>query len=152
VSQRLSQVLKEAGIAVTMTRQNSSALGSTKDQDMNERARLISVSTASLLISIHMNSFPSDSSVWGPQVFYQAGSREGEKLANKIQQELNEATGGKRQAASNDLMVLRAGKAPAVLVECGFISNPQEEQKLGTEDYQLLIAQAIARGIKEYRS
>ncbi len=149
VAQQLQQVLQNRGIPCYMTRTDEGALGKSKDEDMRNRAQIIYESPATVMVSIHMNAFSQDSTVSGPQVFYQEGSREGEKLAGIIQSQLNEL-GGSRQCSANDLMVLRAGNAPAVLVECGFISNPDEEAKLRDSRYQKKLAKAIADGLEAY--
>lgn len=134
---------------VSLTRTDQHALGPTKDEDMQERSRIIRETSAALMVSIHMNSF-TDPDVWGPQVFYDADSTAGRQLAQAIQNRLNQATGGTRQPLTLQLIVLRAANVPAVLVECGFLTNPEEEQKLRTADYQALIAEAITLGILDF--
>ncbi len=149
VAQQLKQVLEDRGIECYMTRTDERALGQSKDEDMQNRAQMIYKSPATVMVSIHMNSFPQDSTVSGPQVFYQEGSREGAKLAEAIQRCLN-GLGGSRRCSANDLMVLRSGNAPAVLVECGFITNPDEEAKLRDSGYQKRLVEAIADGLEAY--
>lgn len=134
---------------VTLTRADENALGPTKDADMEERSRIIRETDAALMVSIHMNSF-TDPEVWGPQVFYDAESAGGKRLAQAIQNRLNEATGGTRSPRTQGLIVLRAASVPAVLVECGFLTNPEEDQKLRDGEYQAMIAEAIALGILDF--
>ena len=103
------------------------------------------------VISIHMNGF-TESDAYGAQVLYQTGSAEGMALAQTIQEELR---GGldvtnRRQASAGDYMVLRSASVPAVLVECGFLSNAAEEEKLMTPAYQERIAWLIYTGLMRY--
>ncbi|MBR0026280.1 MAG: N-acetylmuramoyl-L-alanine amidase [Clostridia bacterium] len=150
VSLALQAELDTRGAEAELTRKDGNALGETKDLDMQERARLIGESESGVMVSIHMNSFPADPNVWGPQVFYQEGSSTGRALAECIQKELNKVTGGTRKTSADNLFVLRAAQVPAVLVECGFLTNPEEDQKLQDPEYQRLIANAIAEGIADY--
>ena len=149
VALALERELELRGIPTTMTRIDEGALGQNKSDDMEKRAAKIRGSRAAVTVSIHMNSFAQDSTVAGPQVFYQEGSTRGEALAAIVQDKLN-ALGGSRRHSPNDLMVLRAGQAPAILVECGFLSNPEEEGKLMTEKYQKKLAAAIADGLEAW--
>ena len=97
-----------------------------------------------------MNKFK-DSSVNGPMVFYMKNSAEGKALAECVINSLCEAEGRQpRQANPEDLFVLRVPKAPSILVECGFLSNSVDEQKLCDESFQALLSQAIAKGIADY--
>jgi len=149
IARALERELELRGIPCTMTRSEEGALGKSKSEDMANRTAIIRQSTAGLMVSIHMNSFAQDSTVSGPQVFYQEGSTRGERLASMVQAKLN-ALGGKRSHSANDLMVLRAGQAPAILVECGFISNPEEEAQLQDKAYQKKLVAAIADGLQAY--
>lgn len=143
----LKAALNEQGVEpVTLTRIDGDALGPTKDEDMEERARIIRESEAAAIVSIHMNSF-TDPAVWGPQVFYDADSPGGKRLAYAIQKRLNDATGGSRRPQTQRLIVLRAANVPAVLVECGFLTNPEEDKKLQDPEYQALISRAVAQGV-----
>ncbi|MDO4572710.1 MAG: N-acetylmuramoyl-L-alanine amidase, partial [Clostridia bacterium] len=103
-----------------------------------------------LVVSIHMNKF-SDPAVSGAMAFYQTGSEEGQKLAQRVIDEVTDATGRKRRLANpGDYFVLRECACPAVLIECGFLSNAEEEQKLLDPAYQTLLADAIVRGLLAY--
>ena len=143
VAQRLGRILTEKGCVVEYTRSTPSALADTKEEDMALRSRKIASLTDGCMVSIHMNAF-SDAKVWGPQVFYQEDAQESKTLALKIQERLNQLTGGTRRAQTADFMVLRASAQPAVLIECGFITNAAEEEKLLDPDYQENLALAIA--------
>jgi N-acetylmuramoyl-L-alanine amidase len=150
VAKALKAELESRGAVCVMTRSDDGALGATKDEDMQNRAAFIYQNDGDALISIHMNSFPQDSTVSGPQVFYQQGSKQGAALAAAIQARMNEDLGGRRSSTAGDLMVLRSGNAPAVLVECGFISNPDEEKNLQDPAYQKKLAAAVADGMEAY--
>lgn len=118
---------------------------------MKKRRELIAQETVDLAVSIHQNSYPSQS-VFGAQVFYYSQSTKGEQLAKTLQTELLACNpSNKRQAkANNDYYILKSGTCPVVICECGFLSNPQECHKLTTNAYQVSIAQAIASGIHTY--
>ena len=150
MAQALVDQLNARGIPTKMTRAGYGAIGDTKEEDMAQRRTLINGSGCAALVSIHMNAFPDDSSVWGPQVFYQEGSRVSKAFASRIQEQMNEITSGTRQISSDSLYVLSAAPMPAVLVECGFITNPDEELLLQSSDYHKTLATAIADGICDY--
>lgn len=151
IALRLKDVLKRRGYDVVMTRQEDISLGEDKDGDMRRRRELIETSGQAITISIHQNFFP-DSSCSGPQVFYAETSPEGRKLADIIQQHVNVASAAAkpRLAMTGDYYIVKSGSVPAVIIECGFISNPEEEAKLLTPSYQLKLAKAIADGAQEY--
>lgn len=147
VANALAEQLRQRGVYAELTRKDDNALGSTKDADMQARGATIASTDCGVMISIHMNSFPDDTSVCGPQVFYQQGDRESERLANIIQDKLNSFSGGSRRPLEYDLFVLRSAKVPAVLIECGFLTNADEDAKLQTAEYQQGLAKAVADAI-----
>lgn len=119
---------------------------------MKKRVDIINESNANLAISIHQNSFQEQSSK-GAQVFYHNQSQEGKELAEVIQAKLKENIddGNHRMAKSNDsYYMLKNTTCPLVIVECGFLSNQTEADKLITSEYQEQIAQAILEGILSY--
>ncbi len=150
VAKYLEKKLAAYGIVVVMTREDDDALGATKRKDLAQRKEIISHESIDLVVSIHMNKF-SDTSISGAMAFYQQGSVEGQKLAQMVIDEVCEATARKRRLANpGDYFILRECACPAVLVECGFLSNAEEEQKLLDEAYLESIADAIARGVLSY--
>jgi N-acetylmuramoyl-L-alanine amidase len=151
VSKFLKAELEDRGAKVIMTRSDENAIADTKDADMEKRRVIIRDSGSDIVVSVHMNSFK-DESVSGPLVLFMTGSVKGKALAEYIQQRLNDELEpeSKGTARSENLHVLRAGNQPSVLVECGFISNPDEEKKLLTEDYQKKVAKAICNGVEDY--
>lgn len=123
-----------------------------KKQDQNYRVRLVNSTENAVLISIHMNKYPKSSAVTGVQVFYSKheGSHE---LALLTQQRLIEALNPakQREAAliSDDIYLTREAECPAIIVECGFISNPAELELLSNDAYQIKIAVAVAAAYTE---
>jgi len=152
IANKLRRHLKDQGAKVVMTRKTDGALGKNKREDMKKRVEIIKNSNADIVISIHLNKFQ-QSKYYGAQTFYMAGSQEGQRLAQCIQTKLIDILdrGNTRQIkAVSDLLILKAGQAPSVVVECGFLSNPQEERLLKTDEYQEQVAWAIYCGIMDY--
>ena len=109
-------------------------------------------SNADLFVSIHMNYFPGKS-IHGLRVFYTANHEEIKPLAEQIQNKMSEITGAKTTAvktADKTLFLMKNPPVPAILVECGFLSNIDEEKKLNDDDYQSRLAWAIADAIEKY--
>lgn len=150
VARLLADELLSQGYYVIMTRENDEALADTKNEDMKIRKQIMQLDCVDLVISVHMNKFK-DSSVNGPMVFYMKNSAEGKALAESVINSLCVAEGRQpRQANPEDLFVLRVPYAPSILVECGFLSNGEDEAKLCDEKFQALLAKAIAKGVSEY--
>lgn len=123
-----------------------------KAQDLQNRIALIQEEEPLLSVSIHQNSY-TDPEVRGPQVFYYQDSAEGEKLAQILQESLNtELEIEKPRTAKGNTTYYLLKRSPGVLniVECGFLTNPEEAALLETEEYQQRVAQAVADGILEY--
>ena len=103
-------------------------------------------------ISIHQNSLPGHPGVSGAQVFHN-GQDGAEALALCIQNDLNMAVNTREKAAKridDSIYIMKHADCPAVLVECGFLSNPEETVLLQQPDYQLHMAAAIAAGFCQY--
>ncbi|MEA4973325.1 MAG: N-acetylmuramoyl-L-alanine amidase [Candidatus Metalachnospira sp.] len=150
IAEYLQQYLEQSGAVAIITRNSDEALGDSKKADMGERKNIVNNSDGDILISIHQNSFTSQSAN-GAQVFYYKDSEEGKKLAETVQDSLCTSLGSTRVAKSNsDYYVLRTTEIPAAIVECGFLSNSAEEKKLNDETYQQLTAWAIYKGITNY--
>ena len=119
---------------------------------MEARKKLIEESGADLMISIHQNSY-TDPKYWGPQVFYQKGISASAALAEGIQEEMNRFTapGNTRKAKENDTyFILQQSPMPAVLVECGFVTNSKDSENLSSPQYQKRVAWGIYMGIEAY--
>lgn len=152
VVEKLAEYLEQGGAEVILTRTSDDALGEGKRTDMAERKRIANESGADILVSIHQNAFPS-AKVKGAQVFYHNSSDSGKVLAECVQESLRNRVDGSnhRQAKENkDYYILRTTEIPAVIVECGFLSNYEEEKLLNDAEYQEKLAWAIYCGILDY--
>lgn len=156
MAKKLANNLSQAGAAVIMLRENESDLAGDeftgtirehKKADMKQRVTMANKAAANLYISIHVNAVPGSN--WsGAQAFYKPKSEASKIIARSIQEELTGILGNtKRKAAAGDYYVLKNVDMPAVLIETGFISNPQEARLLGDEAYQSKVAYAIFAGI-----
>ena len=154
ISKKVKALLEAKEIKVIMTRENDEMLceetaDNKKREDMKRRTEMINEIRPFLVVSIHQNSF-SDASVSGAQVFYYSGSEESEKMAVLMQNALREVDEqNQREAKANDsYYLLKKTKVPTLIVECGFLSNPEEAEKLVTDEYQDAISNAIVKGIE----
>ncbi len=156
----LAKFLKQSGFRVIMTRESdvstedteSPQIASKKRNDLKNRLKLMSDYPDSVFVSIHLNKFTTSSAV-GSQVFY-SKSEESALLADKIQKAIvtliqPENTRVNKQATSSTYLLYNA-TVPAVLVECGFLSNASELALLKQSDYQKKMAFSIYLGILEY--
>ena len=154
ISKILQNYLETSDANVVITRSDDDALGNNKSSDMKERKNIADTSKGDILVSIHQNSFPNKSAK-GAQVFYYETSEESKKLAECVQQKLISEldNNNSRQAKGNkEYYMLKAMEMPCIIVECGFLSNIQEEKLLNEKEYQQKIAWAIYMGIMEYFS
>ncbi len=157
IALRLKVLLEQNDILVVMTREEDKDLASEqatsrKNEDLRARAVLVEETAAIVMVSIHQNSYP-EAEVDGAQVFYYSGSEEGKKLGTIVQESLKSEIqdGNHRVAKANkDYYLLKKASCPAVIVECGFLSNPAEAALLVSKEYQEKIAFAIHLGIMEY--
>lgn len=157
IAKWLQGYLQEAGYAVVMTRSEDQDLagdteGRRKAADMKERIRIMEEVKGDILISIHQNSYPEER-YHGPQVFFQNHSEEAAGLALLVQAEMNSFTApeNNREAKmGKDYYILKNAPMPAILVECGFVSNSNEAAMLIQEDYQKRIAWGIYSGVEKY--
>ena len=123
-----------------------------KQRDLSKRVEITKSVGADIFISIHMNKF-SDTTRRGAQVFYKTDCPKSKALAECIQDQLNGLDESTRFFAplSGDYYVLNFSPCEAVIVECGFLSNPQEESLLLSPDYQQRMVDAIFYGVILYR-
>lgn len=151
----LKQKLVKLGYRIVLTRENDNGLYSPlandkKLSDMNERMKIIKNANPNLVISIHMNSFQ-DSSVYGANCFYKIDDQSSKTCASLIQKSLktycNALTENVKQG---DFFLLNCSYYTSVLLECGFISNPQEESNLNNTDYMNKFTDAVSNGIMLY--
>ena len=135
------------GYDVVMTRENNDGLYglSTKNKklrDMEARRDIIKEAKPDLVISLHQNFYPL-SSVRGAQVFYCLEGEESKNIAESLQDTLNSSLEGDRVAKTGDYYILNCTEYPSILVECGFLSNPEEEKLLVTAVYQEKVAYTL---------
>ena len=158
IALRLREYLEASDITVVMTREEDMGLYSETDSskkaaDMENRTRLIDTVSPDLAISIHQNSYHQEQ-VSGPQMFYYSGSERGRRLAEILQEELQDALGiegeGRRAKANDSYYLLINVKTPMVIAECGFLSNPAEAKLLSEKAYQDRIAWILHLGILQY--
>ena len=157
IVQKLQVLLEEYGFTVVLTRDSDEILGPAnssrpKMDDMIARVDMVKELNPYFTISIHQNSYTSPE-VNGPQVFYYKDSVESATMAQVIQNAMNQYLEPQKkrepQANSNYYLLTRT-PTPTVIVECGFLSNPNEADLLATEEYQNKVAEAICMGIVSY--
>lgn len=159
IAKKLEKILKKNDYNVIMTRTTDTGLyepgeRNKKSVDLQRRVALINDNDVALAISIHQNSFTSQS-VKGAQVFYHASSTGGKALADMVQEQIKTTIndGNHRVAKANtSYYLLKKTQCPIVIVECGFLSNPTEAELLLQDDYQEKMAWAIHLGISQYVS
>lgn len=157
VSKRVESLLSMGGAVVLMTRETDTDLSTPgkgasqrKREDLTKRAKMANDARAQIYVSIHCNKF-SQSQYRGAQTFGMSGSKESARLAKTIQDELKRVLGNTtREAKHEAFFVNRTTKMPAVIVEIGFLSNPDEEYLLKQPSYQSKVAYAIYAGIVKY--
>lgn len=157
IAKKLGALLEQADVKVTFTRDSDSGLYEESDSnkkvaDLHNRCSLIEKIRPDCTVSIHQNSFSSPD-VRGAQVFYYGQSTEGELLANYVQESLIARVDPKnhRQAKANDTYyLLKRTVSPTVIVECGFLSCPEEALLLTSEEYQNRLVWAIHMGVMKY--
>ncbi|MCH5286645.1 MAG: N-acetylmuramoyl-L-alanine amidase [Christensenellaceae bacterium] len=158
VALQVEKSLMSQGAAVIMTRREDADLCTAdrpaaltkKRQDMLARVEMAVSAKVDMVLSIHMNEYRARGES-GPQVFYRQGSDAGRLLAGCMQEALIEQLQPRKQRAAmaGDYFILQLD-VPSVLVECGFISNPEEERLLLSEDYQARLGGAVAAGVMSY--
>lgn len=151
IAAMLQSFLEQGGAVVTTTRIQDEAVGENKREDLKRRVAIAN-DGADMFVSIHQNSFP-QSSVTGAQVFYNKKSEESKRLAVFIQKRLRDvvdANNDRVAKANSNYYVLKEIDIPGVIVECGFLSNGREKEKLLTSEYQEKLAWAIYMGILDY--
>ena len=158
VAFKLEEYFISAGFSVVMTRTSDSGLygmatKNRKRKDMEKRRDIIKAAKPDLVVSIHMNKY-SLQSRRGAQVFYKKSDENGKLLAQNIQSSFNEMEEAVRTCSSltGDYYILNCTEYPAVIVECGFLSNPEDEILLITDDYQSKVSYATFKVVIGYFS
>ena len=161
IATQLKDMLKACGIDVVMTRtedvllydKNSDYKGRKKILDLANRLKIANEHKNCIFVSIHMNSFP-ESKYNGLQVYYSKNSEKSAELALAIQDSvktnLQKENSRKTKSSNGNIYLLDRIKSPAVLVECGFISNPEECTLLTSEEHQKKLSLSIFNGIYRF--
>ena len=161
ITRRLRDVLLFLGRDTVLTRTGEDAIYSPeavtlrekKVSDLKNRVALINSQPEAVLISIHQNSMPDHPSVHGAQVFYNgaaSGSRLGETVQAALNGAVNAGNGKNAKAIDSTIYLMKNVQCPAILVECGFLSNRTETGQLLTGGYQLKLAVCIAAGFLQH--
>ncbi len=158
IALKLKEVMHLLGIKTVMIRESDisvytegTTIAAKKVSDLKERVRLVNDSNASLLISIHQNYFQAQQ-FQGPQIFY--ASSDGSAVIGKAMQlQLNQSLAPqcKRAAMPADkIYLMQHIRCPGFLIECGFLSNPEEEARLRDHDYQNKLCTVLAVSCSKY--
>ena len=163
IAKKLNNILKSNNINTFMIRDtdesiykkdsNKKTLRRKKVEDLRNRVNIANSNDKNILISIHQNKFP-DESLKGIQIFYSENNEQSIKLANFIKEDLeknlNQTKFRENKKSGKEVYLLNKVRIPAVIIECGFISNKEELNNLITEDYQNKLAQYIFSGLKNF--
>ncbi len=155
IAQKLGSMLNTLGIGVVFTRTNADGLYGTfasghKMRDMRAREAIIKKANPNLVISIHLNSYTNEQA-HGAQVFYKIDNDISQEFGQEMQSLFCEKIeGSRKESMPGDFYILNCTSTPGVLVECGFLSNPDEEAKLVTNEYQEQLAYTIMCGVVGY--
>lgn len=160
IALKVQNLLEQSGATVILTRSDENAiydldsktLKQKKISDIHNRVKIGNESSADIFVSIHLNKIPQEQ-YWGWQCFYKEGNEASTKLAKSLQNNLNQAIQkeNKRVAMKLDTVyIMKHVEIPISIVECGFLSNKEEEQQLLEDSYQNKLAWGIYNGIMEY--
>lgn len=163
ISKKLESLFLMSGFKTIMTREDDRLIYDSSAQKMREkkvsdihnRMNIINENPNSIFLSIHQNHFE-QSKYYGTQVFYSKNNPESEIIAGIIQDNVRKYLQNENERqikpSGTEIFLLHNAKSPAVMVECGFLSNPGEAQKLTDDDYQTEISVVIYQSIIEYLS
>ena len=160
IALKVQSLIEQAGGTVILTRSDENAiydldkktLREKKISDIKNRVKIGNESSADIFVSIHLNKLP-QKQYCGWQTFYKEGNENSQKLAVSIQKELNESVGKENKRESlkiENVYIIENVEIPTAIVECGFLSNDEEEKLLQTEEYQDKLAWGIYVGIMDY--
>lgn len=160
IALKLQQLLEQSGSNVVLTRSDDNAiydvdkktLREKKNSDIRNRVKIGNNSSADIFVSIHLNKIP-ENQYYGWQTFFKDGNEDGKLLATCIQSNLNETIQKENKRVPlkiSNVYIIKHVEIPTVIVECGFLSNSQEEKLLQQEEYQNRLAWGIYNGIMDY--
>ncbi len=161
ISLKLRDMLTKSGYKVIMTRTEDIMLedplitSSKKASDLSARRKILEGVENAVFISIHMNAF-SDSRYSGLQVYYSQNDPRSQNLAltvqNSVASTIQPQNDRKIKNAGENIFLLHRAACPAVLIECGFLSNPEECARLAEDAYRTELSRVICDAICEYIS
>lgn len=160
IALKVQNLLEQSGCTVILTRSDENAiydldsktLRQKKVSDIKNRVKIGNSSSADIFVSIHLNKIP-QSQYYGWQTFYKNGNEQGKKLATCLQNNLNESIQKENKRVPlkiDNVYIIKNVEIPTSIVECGFLSNPEEEKLLQQDDYQNKLAWGIYTGIINY--
>ncbi len=160
IALKLQNLLEQTGSTVILTRSDENAiynldsktLRQKKVSDIHNRVKIGNESSADIFVSIHLNKIPQQQ-YYGWQCFYKATDEKSIDLAKKLQKNLNEANQKENSRVAmkiDNVYIVKNVQIPISIVECGFLSNPDEEKLLLEDSYQNRLAWGIYNGINEY--
>lgn len=160
IALKLQNLLESSGSTVVLTRSDKNAiydldsktLKQKKISDIHNRVKIGNESSADIFVSIHLNKIPQQQ-YWGWQCFYNSSNEQSIKLAKSIQSNLNESIQKENNRVAMKLdtvYIMKYVEIPISIVECGFLSNPEEEKQLLEDGYQNKLAWGIYNGITDY--
>lgn len=146
----LKQFFNSLNYKVKLTRSTKHAIAKTKTEDMEKRKKIIEKSNCDIFISIHMNRFSLSSSL-GAQVFYKLEDENSKLLAENVKNLfVKNLEFSRKLALKGDFMVLNSANCPAILIECGFLSNKLDETRLRSKEYRENLCYQIFCGTIKY--
>lgn len=160
ITLKVQQLLQQAGATVILTRSDENGiydegkktLREKKVSDIKNRVKIGNESSADIFVSIHLNKIQ-QTQYWGWQTFFKNGNEKSKQLAQSLQQGLNQTIQkeNKREPLKiENIYIIEHVEIPTAIVECGFLSNPEEKQLLQQEEYQNKLAWGIYIGIMDY--
>ncbi len=161
ISNKLCYMLKMAGFKVITTRTDDSStesdsslsISAKKKSDLRNRLAISNEYPEAVFLSIHLNKY-SSAAPKGAQMFFSTNNENSEILAETIRKSivnlLQENNTRQIKKGSDSAFILKFSKIPTVIIECGFMSNPEELKNLLDDKYQTQIAFAIFCGVLDY--
>ena len=157
---KVQNLLEEAGSTVILTRSDENGIYDAerntirekKVSDIKNRVKIGNESSADIFVSIHLNKLP-QKQYWGWQTFFKNGNDESKRLAQSLQNGLNETIQKENKRESlkiENIYIIDHVEIPTAIVECGFLSNEEEEKLLQKDEYQNKLAWGIFTGIMNY--
>lgn len=161
ISLKLQKLIEQSSAKVILTRSDengiysadSTSIRNKKVSDIKNRVEIGNGYDADIFVSIHLNKYPPSEKYRGWQTFYQKTNDDSKILAQKVQESLNSNIDFKNKRHPlpiSGVYIMDNVKIPAIVIECGFLSNPEEAQMLKTEEYQNKLAWGIYLGLQNY--